>query len=103
MGRNIIFRCNVLLKQRIGKAGVKEAGEAVVLAKCIWGRIKSFVERKKSTAHAVAKEAVVFACGLGGVVQRGWMSKWPAMRGLGNVRGSCKERGSERAWRVLNA
>lgn len=67
MGRSSSFHCNVLLKQRVGKAGVKEDGEAAVLETCTLGRIKSFAERKQMCVApaAVAKEAVVFACGLG--------------------------------------
>lgn len=29
-GRDVIFHCSVLFKQRIGKAGVKEAGGVVL-------------------------------------------------------------------------
>lgn len=56
-----------MLKQRIGKAGVKEDGEAAVLETRTLGRIKSFVERKQMylAPAAVAKEAVVFAVACG--------------------------------------
>lgn len=47
MGRNIIFICSALLKQRIGKLGIEEAREATVMAKRIWGRIMNFSSGEK--------------------------------------------------------
>lgn len=45
------------------------------------------MERRKSTSRADgAKEAAVFAHGLGAVVRRGWMSKQQQGEGLGNGR-----------------